>query len=125
MTCRGRDGAVTYATSRDETPEPAVPGVARRRFLSVGGVLAGAGAIALPRRANRSAAPAAAVPVIGPVYPGDPRYATLCMGFNRRWAGSPAYIQIVASARQAVHAVQQACDAGLPVPVGGRGHRNQ
>jgi FAD/FMN-containing dehydrogenase len=47
------------------------------------------------------------------------------MGFNRRWVGSPAYIQIVASARQAVHAVQQACDAGLRITVRGGGHCNE
>jgi FAD/FMN-containing dehydrogenase len=47
------------------------------------------------------------------------------MGFNRRWTGSPAYIQIVASARQAVHAVQQAHDAGLRITVRGGGHCNE
>jgi FAD/FMN-containing dehydrogenase len=63
--------------------------------------------------------PTLAVP---PIYPADPRYATLRMGFNRRWAGSPAYIQVVRNARQTVAAVQRAHDAGLRITVRGGGH---
>src|ERR1051326_7730662 len=114
---------------RPATGGAAVSGVARRRFLSVGGgVLAGAGALTLPRPARgRSGAPAMqpVVPDLGPVYPGDPRYATMCMGFNQRWTGSPAYIQVVSNAPQAVDAVQQACDAGLRITVRGGGHCNE
>jgi FAD/FMN-containing dehydrogenase len=105
----------------------AIPGVGRRRFLSVGGgVLAGAGALTLGRSAHGSlgvtGAGQSAVPVLGPIYPADPRYATMCMGFNQRWVGSPAYVQVICSARQAVHAVQQAVDAGLRITVRGGGH---
>jgi FAD/FMN-containing dehydrogenase len=108
--------------------EAAVPGPARRRFLSAGGgVLAGAGALNLTRtaRATRTATVPAATPVLSPVFPSDPRYATMSMGFNRRFAGSPAYIQVVCDARQAVHAVQSACDAGLRITVRGGGHCNE
>lgn len=104
------------------------PGVARRRFLAAGGgVLAGAGALTLPRLTGRAVSPAGAAPVpsLGPIYPDDPRYPTMRMGFNRRWAGSPAYIQVVCNAGQAVRAVQQACDAGLRITVRGGGHCNE
>jgi hypothetical protein len=109
------------------TDDAAIPGVGRRRFLSVGGgVMAGVGALTLPRQARGlsgvAGAVPSAVPVLGPIYPADPRYATMCMGFNQRWAGSPAYIQVVCNARQAVHAVQQAYDAGLRITVRGGGH---
>ena len=57
-----------------------------------------------------------------PVYPADPRYATMRMGFNRRWVGSPAYIQVVRNARETVAAVQRAHDAGLRITVRGGGH---
>jgi hypothetical protein len=56
------------------------------------------------------------------VYPADPRYDTMRMGFNRRWAGSPAYIQVVQNAGQTVAAVQRALDAGLRITVRGGGH---
>jgi FAD/FMN-containing dehydrogenase len=118
------------ASSQRRTGGPDIPGVGRRRFLSVGGgVLAGAGALAFPRRArSRSGMTGAAQPappVLGPIFPSDPRYATMRMGFNQRWAGLPAYIQVVNNARQAVHAVQQACDAGLRITVRGGGHCNE
>jgi hypothetical protein len=103
------------------------PGVGRRRFLSVGGgVLAGAGTLSLPRLGpSPSAVTIAAPPAthrLSPIYPADPRYDTMRMGFNRRWVGSPAYIQVVSSASQAVHAVQRAHDAGLRITVRGGGH---
>jgi hypothetical protein len=109
------------------TEGAAIPGVGRRKFLSVGGgVLAGAGALAFLRTVHgvsgSSGATPSTTPVLGPIYPSDPRYATMCMGFNRRWVGSPAYIQVVCNAREAVHAVQQAFDAGLRITVRGGGH---
>ncbi|MGH3067126.1 MAG: FAD-binding oxidoreductase [Streptosporangiaceae bacterium] len=100
--------------------DPAIPGLGRRGFLSVGGgLLAGAGTLSLP--GTTEALPPA---VHGPraIYPADPRYATLRMGFNRRWVGSPAYIQVVRNARQTVAAVQRAHDAGLRITVRGGGH---
>src|ERR1035441_7161223 len=76
------------------------PGVGRRRFLSVGGgLLAGAGTLSLPRPGHSPSAVTTAAPPaprgLPPIYPADPRYATMRMGFNRRWVGSPAYIQVV------------------------------
>jgi hypothetical protein len=105
-------------------------GVGRRKFLSVGGgVLAGAGTIGLARPGHglAPAVPAtrAAPEVAGglaPVYPHDPRYATMRMGFNRRWVGSPAYIQVVQNVGQAVRAVQAALDARRRITVRGGGH---
>jgi FAD/FMN-containing dehydrogenase len=103
------------------------PGVGRRRILSIGGGLAaGAGTLSL-RRPDRSPP---AVPVSGAraarglprIYPADPRYATMRMGFNRRWVGSPAYIQVVQNAAQTVQAVQRAHTAGLRITVRGGGH---
>ena len=103
----------------------------RRRFLSVAGLVAGAGTLGLPTsraggpRPARDTAPGTAVPgqsLLGPVYPKDPRYATMSMGFNRRWAGAPAYIQVVRSAAETVTAVQRACDAGKRITVRGGGH---
>jgi FAD/FMN-containing dehydrogenase len=44
------------------------------------------------------------------------------MGFNRRWVGSPAYIQVVQNAAQTVQAVQRAHSAGLRITVRGGGH---
>ena len=76
----------------------ASPGVGRRGFLSVGGgLVAGAGTLSLARPGRHStpaatvAAPPAAPPATVPaarglprIYPADPRYATLRMGFKDR-----------------------------------------
>jgi hypothetical protein len=112
----------------DQGPGPDTnPGVGRRRFLSVGGgLLAGAGTLSLPRPGHSPSAVTTAAPPatrgLPPIYPADPRYATMRMGFNRRWVGSPAYIQVVENARQTVQAVQRAHDAGLRITVRGGGH---
>src|SRR3984885_5608983 len=103
------------------------PGPGRGGFLSVGGgLLAGAGALSLPRTApGLTAGTETAPPAIRslpPIRPADPRYATLRMGFNRRWVGSPAYIQVVRDASETVAAVQRAHDAGLRITVRGGGH---
>jgi FAD/FMN-containing dehydrogenase len=104
--------------------------VGRRKFISVGGgLLAGAGAGAFALSGIAQAVPdTVTLPadqdagLRRPIYPSDPRYGTMRMGFNRRWVGSPAYIQIVSSAAQAVQAVQRAHDAGLRITVRGGGH---
>ena len=59
---------------------------------------------------------------LAPIYPRDPRYATMSMGFNQRWAGTPAYIQVTRSAAETVAAVQRAYDAGLRITARGGGH---
>ncbi len=103
------------------------PGLGRRGFLSVGGgILAGVGTLSLARTApvlpdTTGTAPPAS-PGLPPICPADPRYATMRMGFNRRWVGSPAYIQVVRNARETVAAVQRAYDAGLRITVRGGGH---
>ena len=105
----------------------ASPGLPRRRLLSVGGgLLAGAGTLNLHRPGHSpSALTITAPPVtrgLPRIGPADPRYDTMRMGFNRRWVGSPAYIQVVQDARQTVLAVQRAYDAGLRITVRGGGH---
>ena len=91
-----------------------------------GGLLAGAGALTMPGTGRRPPSGAVTAPPaargLAPIYPADPRYATMRMGFNRRWVGSPAYIQVVRNAHQAVAAVQRARDAGLRITVRGGGH---
>jgi len=56
------------------------------------------------------------------VGPDDPRYVALSTGFNQRFAGTPAYIQLCGSAEQVRRAVQDALDAGKRVTVRGGGH---
>ncbi|HEY9242576.1 MAG TPA: FAD-binding oxidoreductase [Streptosporangiaceae bacterium] len=103
----------------------------RRRFLSASGLLAGAGVLggAGSRRSAEHRSQAAPAPAetpdytrLPPIYPDDPRYPTMRMGFNRRWVGAPAYIQVVRSAAETVAAVQRAHDAGRRITVRGGGH---
>jgi FAD/FMN-containing dehydrogenase len=106
---------------------PAAQTLGRRGFLSVGGgLLAGAGALTLPGTTKTFPGTTETFPPafhgLPPIYPSDPRYATMRMGFNRRWVGSPAYIQVVRNAHQTVAAVQRAHDAGLRITVRGGGH---
>jgi hypothetical protein len=102
------------------------PGVGRRKFLSVGGgVVAGAGTLTLPRLARSPAARLPVAPPIAglpPIFPADPRYDTMRMGFNRRWVGNPAYIQVVRSADETLRVVQSALRAGRRITVRGGGH---
>lgn len=56
------------------------------------------------------------------VGPSDPRYHALSMGFNQRWVGTPAYIQVVGSTAQVAETVREAVRAGLRVTVRGGGH---
>jgi FAD binding domain/Berberine and berberine like len=107
--------------------EAIIPAVGRRRFLSVGGgVLAGAGALGLTRPAHDSADVTLTRP--SPmlsrdrIFPGDPRYDTMRMGFNQRWVGAPAYVQLVNNAGDVVDAVQRAFDRRLRITVRSGGH---
>jgi hypothetical protein len=107
------------------TDDARMSGMNRRRLLSAGGVaLAGAGALTL---AGPALADAAEITPLGAggryrIYPGDPRYGTMRMGFNQRWVGAPAYIQLVSNAGDTVQAVQRAVDRGLHITVRGGGH---
>jgi FAD/FMN-containing dehydrogenase len=106
----------------------------RRRFLGGAGAVAlGAWAVVLPARGGLADAPAAPRGVSAGgdpaggfggvrVGPSDPRYHTLSMGFNQRWVGTPAYIQVVAGTAQVVETVREAVRAGLRVTVRGGGH---
>jgi FAD binding domain/Berberine and berberine like len=108
-----------------EKADAARPGVGRRRFLSAGGVLAGAGTLSRARPRLAGAGPAgvpAATGALVPVYPSDSRYADMSMGFNQRWVGTPAYIQVVQNASQVVQTVQVARNARRRITVRGGGH---
>jgi Berberine and berberine like/FAD binding domain len=54
--------------------------------------------------------------------PQDPRYDTLVRGFNQRFVGEPAYVNVVDSAASAVDAVQMCLAAGLRPVVRSGGH---
>ena len=116
------------ALDQELAPDDAtISGLGRRRFLAAGGgALAGAGALALAQPAHADAADAADAPLGAGgryrIYPGDPRYDTMRMGFNRRWVGAPAYVQLVNNAHETVQAVQRALDAHLRITVRGGGH---
>lgn len=56
------------------------------------------------------------------VLPGDPRYPALIRGFNRRWVGTPKYVEVCGDARQVLDTVQYAVDNGLRVTARGGGH---
>ena len=58
----------------------------------------------------------------GRVGPKDPRYQTLCRGFNLRWVGKPAEIALCGSAAQVRDAVQRALDKGRRLTVRSGGH---
>ena len=58
----------------------------------------------------------------GRVGPGDPRYQTLCRGFNLRWVGKPAEIALCGSAAQVRDTVQRAVDSGRRITVRSGGH---
>lgn len=125
---KGDVSMLVRASSSDE------PGTtSRRRFLGGAGatLLAGAGAFLAPQRFPRVSAPAPATTktndpiLVSPgrrVGPLDPRYRTLTMGFNERWVGSPAYIQLVGSTAQVVDAVREALIGGRRITVRGGGH---
>lgn len=56
------------------------------------------------------------------VGPDDPRYATLVRGFNLRWAGKPAFVQVCANRGDVVAAVQEAVDSHKRITVQSGGH---
>jgi FAD/FMN-containing dehydrogenase len=56
------------------------------------------------------------------VGPSDPRYEALGIGFNQRWVGKPAYIQVVGSTGDVIAAVREAQRRGLRITVRGGGH---
>jgi FAD/FMN-containing dehydrogenase len=65
---------------------------------------------------------------MNPVFPGakvqpdDSRYPTLVRGFNQRFVGAPAYVQVCGDAKQVLHQVQRAVDENLRITVRGGGH---
>src|SRR3981081_2753111 len=64
----------------------------------------------------------ASTPELAKIGPDDPRYRALSIGFNQRFVGEPAYIQLCASPGQVQSAVQAALDAGKRITVRGGGH---
>lgn len=52
----------------------------------------------------------------------DPRYETLIRGFNLRWVGNPAFIQVCGSTSQVVDAVQSAVGNQQRITVRSGGH---
>jgi hypothetical protein len=120
-----KGAAGMQALDQELAPDDAtISGLGRRRFLIAGGgALAGAGALSL---AQPTLADAADAPLGSGgryrIYPGDPRYDTMRMGFNRRWVGAPAYVQLVNNAHETVQAVQRALDTHLRITVRGGGH---
>ncbi|WP_431909519.1 FAD-binding oxidoreductase [Nonomuraea jabiensis] len=93
-----------------------------RRGL-LGGAALVAGAVTVSASPARAAA-SSGVPITGPVtvYPGDPRYQELTVGYNQRWVGAPDYVRVVSSTAQVVAAVQEAVDAGKRISVVSGGH---
>jgi hypothetical protein len=97
------------------------------------GLLSGA-AVAAGVATVQAAAPAAASATADPaqrcgpvtdavtVYPGDPRYQELTVGYNQRWVGTPDYVRLVSSTAQVVRAVQEAVDSGRRISVVSGGH---
>jgi hypothetical protein len=63
-------------------------------------------------------------PEFGPVTvgPGDPRYAELVSGFNRRWTATPESVRLVGTTSQVVQAVHEALGAGKRLSIRSGGH---
>lgn len=61
-------------------------------------------------------------PEFAKIGPDDPRYRALSIGFNQRFVGEPAYIQLCATPEHVRGAVQEAVDAGKRITVRGGGH---
>ena len=105
----------------------------RRRFLGTAGalVLGGEAATQIDEStADAAGTPSGAAPGGGQsqsfrsvrVGPSDPRYRALSIGFNQRWVGKPAYIQVVGSTRDVIAAVREAQRRRLRITVRGGGH---
>jgi hypothetical protein len=75
---------------------------------------------ALTAGSNGHLAATVTVPVT--VYPADPRYPELTVGYNQRWTGSPDYVRIVSSTGQVASAVTEAVEAGKRISVVSGGH---
>src|SRR5437667_8250699 len=56
------------------------------------------------------------------VAPDDSRYPALVRGFNQRWVGRPAFVEVCGDADQILRTVQGAVDRGLRITVRGGGH---
>ncbi|MGC0318647.1 FAD-binding oxidoreductase [Kitasatospora acidiphila] len=105
------------------------PGWSRRHLLGAAGGLAGALATSVPTTAQAStagtagtASTAGAAPGPVTIRPGDSRYASLLLGDNLRFTGSPDEIQVVGSTEQVVRAVQEAVRRGAWVAARSGGH---
>lgn len=106
---------------------------ARRRpaEFSRRAVLASGAASVIASPAMLSSRPAAAngdgtsyIPTFGSsrVPPSDPRYNSLRYGFNQRFEGDPAYIEVVGNPRDVLEAVRAAVAQGKRITVRGGGH---
>ncbi|MET9338097.1 thiamine pyrophosphate-dependent enzyme [Nonomuraea sp. NPDC003804] len=91
----------------------------RRGLLGAAPLAAVAGAGAGGYTAGQGCAPV--TPAVS-VYPDDPRYQELTVGYNQRWVGSPDYVRLVSSTDQVVRAVQEAVDRGKRLSVVSGGH---
>ena len=58
----------------------------------------------------------------GTVFPDDPRYQELTVGFNQRCVGAPDYVRLAGSTAEVVRAVQEAVDTGRRLSVVSGGH---
>lgn len=56
------------------------------------------------------------------VFPADPRYPELTVGFNQRWVGTPDYVRLTTTTDEVVRAVQEAVDSGVRLSVVSGGH---
>lgn len=120
-----------HGAESGELPDDGTTSGSRRRFLarSAGALGVGALATAVPQFLANPAYAGGPAPADGcatlpgwRVGPHDPRYVTLSMGFNQRWVGHPAYIQVVGSAGQVVDAVREALAHRRRITVRSGGH---
>jgi FAD/FMN-containing dehydrogenase len=130
-----RPRATRPAAETDTRDDWLTRATSRRRFLGGAGATLALGAGALLEPAWQDAADARA-PAPGSssggvwaepfqgvrVGPSDRRYHTLSMGFNQRWVGTPAYIQVVGDTSQVAATVREAVRRGLRITVRCGGH---
>ncbi|MCE6996410.1 FAD-binding protein [Saccharothrix sp. S26] len=95
-------------------------GISRRRLLAATGAI-GVAAAAVPGVAVAQADPVGRFGAVT-VGPGDPRYADLVVGLDRRWVGRPESVRVVSSPRQALDVVQEAVSGRKRLTVRGGGH---
>ncbi len=95
-------------------------GMTRRGLLGAAPLAAVAGAgISGYEAGGQTCAPVTAAVNI---FPDDPRYQELTVGYNQRWVGTPDYVRLVSSTDQVVRAVQEAVDRGKRLSVVSGGH---